>query len=59
MTYRDQSAKSYVSGVESLSFGMPWVKMFTDDKVAYLAWCKAQHESNQLAAGAKSMKSKL
>lgn len=44
LTYRDQSAVSPVSGVASLVFGMPWEKMFTDDKVAYLGWCKAQYE---------------
>lgn len=49
LTYRDQSAVSPVSGVASLSFGMPWVKMFTDDKEAYLAWCKAQFETIQAA----------
>jgi hypothetical protein len=32
LTYRDQKAVSSVSNVASLSFGMPWVKMFTDDK---------------------------
>jgi trimethylamine monooxygenase len=53
LTYRDQTAVSDVSGVASLSFGMPWVKMFTDDKYAYLAWCKAQHET------LKKQKSKL
>merc|ERR1719183_255881 len=47
LTYRDQSAVSSVSGVASLSFGMPWVKMFTDDKEAYLAWCKAQYETTK------------
>jgi len=45
LTYRDQTAVSDVSGVASLTFGMPWVKMFTDDKGAYLAWCKAQHDT--------------
>jgi trimethylamine monooxygenase len=45
LTYRDQSAVSPVSGVASLSFGMPWVKMFTDDKEAYLQWCKAASRS--------------
>lgn len=44
LTYRDQSAVSSVSGVASLVFGMPWVNMYTDDKVAYLAWCKAKYE---------------
>ena len=56
LTYRDQSAMSYVSGIPSLKFGTPWAKMFTDDKFAYLAWCKAQYETQQQA---KSMKSKL
>jgi trimethylamine monooxygenase len=42
LTYRDQTAVSSVSGVRSLAFGMPWTKMFTDDKISYLAWCKAQ-----------------
>jgi trimethylamine monooxygenase len=54
LTYRDQSAMSYVSGVPSLKFGTPWVKMFTDDKYSYLAWCKAQFESDQKAKGMKS-----
>jgi trimethylamine monooxygenase len=49
LTYRDQSAVSAVSGVASLVFGMPWVKMFTDDKEAYLAWCRAQHDTLQQA----------
>jgi len=48
LSYRDQSAVSAVSGVASLSFGMPWVKMFTDDKEAYLAWCKAQTHRSML-----------
>merc|ERR1711934_30455 len=56
LTYRDQTATSMVSGVSSLSFGVPWVKMFTDDKNAYLDWCKAKDEENQRA---KSMKSRL
>lgn len=47
LTYRDQSAVSSVSGVASLSFGMPWIKMFTDDKEAYLSWCKAQYQSDR------------
>jgi trimethylamine monooxygenase len=47
LTYRDQTAASPVSGAKSLTFGMPWVKMFTDDKIAYLAWCKAQWETLQ------------
>mgnify|MGYP007132282912 CR=1 FL=1 len=48
LTYRDQSAVSYVSGVPSLKgFGVPWLKMFTDDKASYLMWCKAQYEAIQ------------
>jgi hypothetical protein len=45
LTYRDQSAVSSVSGKKSLTFDMPWVQMFTDDKFAYLAWCKAKSEA--------------
>jgi len=56
LTYRDQTSVSKVSKVKSLTFGMPWEKMFTDDKVGYLAWCKAQHESLQRS---KAIKSKL
>lgn len=44
LTYRDQTSVSDVSGVPSLTFGVPWTKMFTDDKYAYLAWCKAHYE---------------
>jgi len=47
LTYRDQTAVSSVSGAPSLTFGMPWVKMYTDDKVAYLSWCKAEYEDQQ------------
>merc|ERR1711865_1128361 len=49
LTYRDQTAVSSVSGAPSLTFGMPWVKMYTDDKVAYLSWCKAEYEDQQKA----------
>lgn len=55
LTYRDQGAVSPVSGVASLTFGVPWERMFTDDKVAYLAWCKAEYDSLQ----AKTTRSKL
>lgn len=47
LTYRDQTSTSDVSGVKSLTFGVPWTKMFTDDKFAYLAWCKAHYEALQ------------
>lgn len=47
LTYRDQTAVSAVSGVASLKYGIPWVKMFTDDKDAYLAWCKAEYLSTR------------
>jgi trimethylamine monooxygenase len=47
LTYRDQSAVSSVSGKKSLEFDMPWVHMFSDDKSAYLAWCKAKYEALQ------------
>lgn len=53
LTYRDQHAVSSVSGVTSLVFGNPWVMMFTDDKAAYLAWCKAEYEKVQREAAAK------
>jgi len=45
LTYRDQRSVSSVSGVESLQFGNPWVHMFTDDKLAYLSWCKAASDA--------------
>lgn len=47
LTYRDQTSVSDVSGIASVKFGVPWVEMFTDDKFAYLAWCKAHYESLQ------------
>lgn len=49
LTYRDQHAVSPVSGVASLVFGNPWVMMFTDDKEAYLKWCKAEYERGRRA----------
>jgi len=45
LTYRDQKAVSSVSGVASLTFGTPWTKTFTDDKSAYLAWCKSEYQT--------------
>jgi trimethylamine monooxygenase len=53
LSYRDQTAISSVSHTRSLSYCVPWTKMFTDDKFAYLAWCKSQYDT------LNSVKSKL
>lgn len=45
LTYRDCTAKSKVVGHTSLVYCVPWTKMFTDDKAAYLAWCRAQTQT--------------
>lgn len=45
LRYRDCTAKSKVDGTTSLVYCVPWAKMFTDDKVAYLSWCRAQTDT--------------
>jgi len=44
LKYRDCTAPSQVDGTTSLVYNVPWTMMFTDDKISYLAWCKAQTE---------------
>jgi trimethylamine monooxygenase len=45
LTYRDCTAKSKVDGTSSLVYYVPWTKMFTDDTLSYLSWCKAQTDT--------------
>jgi len=47
LTYRDQTAVSSVSDTRSLKPALPWVKMFDDDRDAYLWWCKCEDESQK------------
>lgn len=48
LTYRDQHAKSSVSGEVSPIGDLPWVEMMSDNKEEYLAMCKRAYMKNKL-----------